>query len=45
MLFAVESVTSWVRLDKGAALAQAGDDLEASPEEVLEQTTGDAEPA
>jgi Family of unknown function (DUF5941) len=45
VLFAVESVTSWVRLDKGAALAQAGDDLEASPEEVLEQTTGEAEPA
>ena len=31
VLFAVESVTSWVRLDKGAALAQAGDDLEALP--------------
>ncbi|MFC7644016.1 hypothetical protein ACFQX6_27185 [Streptosporangium lutulentum] len=31
VLFAIESVTSWVRLDKGAALAQAGDDLEASP--------------
>ncbi|MER7205672.1 DUF5941 domain-containing protein [Streptosporangium sp. NPDC000239] len=45
VLFAVESVTSWVRLDKASALAQASDDLEASPEEALEQTTGEAEPA
>ncbi|MFD8527266.1 DUF5941 domain-containing protein [Streptosporangium canum] len=45
VLFAVESVTSWVRLDKESALAQAGDDLEASPEEAMEQATGEAEPA
>ncbi|ACZ85313.1 DUF5941 domain-containing protein [Streptosporangium roseum] len=45
VLFAVESVTSWVRLDKETALAQAGDDLEASPEEAMEQATGEAEPA
>ncbi|MDP9861424.1 MULTISPECIES: DUF5941 domain-containing protein [Streptosporangium] len=45
VLFAVESVTSWVRLDKASALAQAGDDLEASPEEAMEQATGEAEPA
>ncbi|MBB4918375.1 DUF5941 domain-containing protein [Streptosporangium saharense] len=45
VLFAVESVTSWVRLDKASALAQASDDLEASPEEALEQATGEAEPA
>lgn len=44
LLFAVESVTSWVRLDKASALAQAGDDLEASPEEAMEQATGEAEP-
>lgn len=43
VLFAVESVTSWVRLDKATALAQAGDDLEASPEEAMEQATGEAE--
>ncbi|GAA4233804.1 hypothetical protein FHR32_005255 [Streptosporangium album] len=45
VLFAIESVTSWVRLDKQSALAQAGDDLEASPEEAMEQATGEAEPA
>ncbi|GII81168.1 hypothetical protein Sru01_61500 [Sphaerisporangium rufum] len=45
VLFAVESVTSWVRLDKETALAQASDDLEASPEEALEQTTGEADKA
>ncbi|WP_433254351.1 DUF5941 domain-containing protein [Streptosporangium sp. CA-135522] len=45
VLFAIESVTSWVRLDKASALAQAGDDLEASPEEAMEQATGEAEPA
>ncbi|GAA3125246.1 DUF5941 domain-containing protein [Streptosporangium carneum] len=45
VLFAVESVTSWVRLDKASALAQAGDDLEASPEEAMEQATGEAETA
>ncbi|MFF5213167.1 DUF5941 domain-containing protein [Streptosporangium sp. NPDC000396] len=45
VMFAVESVTSWVRLDKESALAQAGDDLEASPEEAMEQATGEAEPA
>ncbi|MEV7007812.1 DUF5941 domain-containing protein [Streptosporangium sp. NPDC051022] len=45
VMFAVESVTSWVRLDKASALAQAGDDLEASPEEAAEQATGEAEPA
>ncbi|WP_406317576.1 DUF5941 domain-containing protein [Streptosporangium sp. NBC_01639] len=45
VLFAIESVTSWVRLDKQSALTQAGDDLEASPEEAMEQATGEAEPA
>jgi hypothetical protein len=43
VLFAFESVTSWVRLDKETALTQAGDDLEASPEDAMEQATGDAE--
>ncbi|WP_279339577.1 DUF5941 domain-containing protein [Sphaerisporangium perillae] len=45
VLFAVESITSWVRLDKQTALAQASDDLEASPEDALEQATGEAEKA
>ncbi|MGW4468723.1 DUF5941 domain-containing protein [Nonomuraea sp. NPDC004354] len=47
VLFAVESVTSWVRLDKASAQASADaeQDLEASPEEVLEQATGEAEKA
>ncbi|MFC4059482.1 DUF5941 domain-containing protein [Planomonospora corallina] len=46
VMFAVESVTSWVRLDKAsAARAQESDDLETSPEEALEQATGEAEPA
>ncbi|GGL10966.1 hypothetical protein Sme01_15590 [Sphaerisporangium melleum] len=43
VLFAIESITSWVRLDKETALAQASDDLEASPEEALEQATGEAD--
>ncbi|MDF5754147.1 DUF5941 domain-containing protein [Spongiactinospora sp. TRM90649] len=43
VLFAVESVTSWVRLDKASAQGAESDDLEASPEEAQEQTTGDAE--
>ncbi|MGW0807472.1 DUF5941 domain-containing protein [Nonomuraea sp. NPDC002799] len=45
VLFAVESVTSWVRLDKASAQAgaDAEQDLEASPEDVLEQATGEAE--
>ncbi|GAA3034222.1 DUF5941 domain-containing protein [Streptosporangium longisporum] len=43
VLFAVESITSWVGLDKQTALAQAGDDLEASPEEAQEQAGGEAE--
>lgn len=42
VLFAVESVTSWVRLDKQSAMqASASDDLEASPEEAQEQVTGE----
>jgi hypothetical protein len=45
VLFAVESVTSWVRLDKQSALAQASDDLEASPEDAMEQATGEADKA
>ncbi|WP_214411956.1 DUF5941 domain-containing protein [Sphaerisporangium fuscum] len=45
VLFAVESITSWVGLDKQSALAQASDDLEASPEDALEQATGEAEKA
>ncbi|GII60323.1 hypothetical protein Skr01_04080 [Sphaerisporangium krabiense] len=45
VLFAVESVTSWVRLDKQASPAQASDDLEASPEEAMEQATGEADKA
>ncbi|MEU4572811.1 DUF5941 domain-containing protein [Nonomuraea sp. NPDC023979] len=45
VLFAVESVTSWVRLDKASAQAgaEAEQDLEASPEEAMEQATGEAE--
>ncbi|MEV0623343.1 DUF5941 domain-containing protein [Nonomuraea sp. NPDC050404] len=45
VLFAVESVTSWVRLDKASAqsTADAEQDLEASPEDALEQATGEAE--
>lgn len=45
VLFAVESVTSWVRLDKASAQAgaDAEQDLEASPEDAMEQATGDAE--
>ncbi|WP_336204667.1 DUF5941 domain-containing protein [Nonomuraea sp. LPB2021202275-12-8] len=47
VLFAVESVTSWVRLDKASAQAgaDAEQDLEASPEDVMEQATGEAEKA
>jgi hypothetical protein len=47
VLFAVESVTSWVRLDKASAQAgaDAEQDLEASPEEAMEQATGEAEKA
>ncbi|HEX4815800.1 MAG TPA: DUF5941 domain-containing protein [Nonomuraea sp.] len=47
VLFAVESVTSWVRLDKASAQAgaDAEQDLEASPEDALEQATGEAEKA
>ncbi len=46
VLFSVESVTSWVRLDKQSALAVANaeQDLEASPEDAVEAATGDAEP-
>lgn len=45
VLFAVESVTSWVALDQRTALAQASDDLEASPEDAMEQATGEADKA
>ncbi|GII89992.1 DUF5941 domain-containing protein [Sinosporangium siamense] len=45
VLFAVESVTSWVRLDKASAQAAAEQDLEQSPEEALEQATGEADKA
>ncbi|WP_424535138.1 DUF5941 domain-containing protein [Sphaerisporangium viridialbum] len=45
VLFAIESIKSWVGLDKETALAQAGDDLEASPEDAMEQATGEAEKA
>ncbi|WP_061294547.1 DUF5941 domain-containing protein [Herbidospora cretacea] len=46
VLFSVESVTSWVRLDKQSALAVANaeQDLEASPEDAVEAATGDTEP-
>ncbi|NUR88273.1 MAG: hypothetical protein HOY71_29655 [Nonomuraea sp.] len=45
VLFAVESVTSWVRLDKASAQAgaDAEQDLEASPEDAQEAATGEAE--
>ncbi|MCF6468984.1 hypothetical protein FAF44_11375 [Nonomuraea sp. MG754425] len=45
VLFAVESVTSWVRLDKASAqaAADAEQDLEASPEDAMEQANGEAE--
>ncbi|MBX6168757.1 MAG: hypothetical protein IRY84_14110 [Thermobispora bispora] len=45
VLFAAESVTSWVRLDKESAAlkAQADQDLEQTPEEAAEQLTGEAE--
>lgn len=48
VLFAAESITSWVRLDKESANASASDDLEQSPEEAQEeaqeQEAGDADP-
>ncbi|SDR03211.1 DUF5941 domain-containing protein [Thermostaphylospora chromogena] len=44
VLFASESITSWVRLDKESANASASDDLEQSPEEAQEQEAGDADP-
>ncbi|MFI6600358.1 DUF5941 domain-containing protein [Nonomuraea sp. NPDC050536] len=45
VLFAIESVTSWVRLDKASAQAgaDAEQDLEASPEDAQEAATGEAE--
>ncbi len=43
VLFSVESVVSWVRLDKASAQANADQDLEQSPEDAAEQVTGDAE--
>ncbi|MEZ0072137.1 DUF5941 domain-containing protein [Planotetraspora sp. GP83] len=45
VLFSVESVVSWVRLDKASAQAQADQDLEQSPEDAAEQATGDADAA
>ncbi|MCT9933664.1 DUF5941 domain-containing protein [Planotetraspora sp. A-T 1434] len=45
VLFSVESVVSWVRLDKASAQAQADQDLEQSPEDAVEQATGDADAA
>ncbi|WP_084962604.1 DUF5941 domain-containing protein [Thermoactinospora rubra] len=43
VLFSVESVLSWVRLDKASAqaTAEAEQDLEASPEEAQEALTGE----
>lgn len=43
VLFAVESVTSWVRLDKSSTTAQASDDLEAAPEEAVERASAEAD--
>ncbi|GII55227.1 hypothetical protein Pth03_36160 [Planotetraspora thailandica] len=43
VLFAVESIHSWVSLDKASAQAQSDQDLEQSPEDAAEQTTGDAD--
>ncbi|WP_067178228.1 DUF5941 domain-containing protein [Microtetraspora niveoalba] len=45
LLFSIESVVSWVGLDKASAQANADheQDLEQSPEEAAEQVTGDAE--
>ncbi|MCC5575935.1 hypothetical protein IMZ11_09825 [Microtetraspora sp. AC03309] len=43
VLFSIESVVSWVRLDKASAQANADQDLEQSPEDAAEQVTGDAE--
>jgi hypothetical protein len=39
VLFAVESITSWVRLDRTSAVAQATD-LEESPEDSLDDAVG-----
>jgi len=46
VLFAAESVTSWVRLDKAAAQASAdaAQDLEQSPEDAMEQAAATGEP-
>jgi hypothetical protein len=43
VLFSVESILSWVRLDKASAQAQSDQDLEQSPEDAAEQATGEAE--
>ncbi|GII27085.1 DUF5941 domain-containing protein [Planotetraspora mira] len=43
VLFSVESVLSWVRLDKASAQARAEQDLEQSPEEAAEELTGRAD--
>ncbi|GLW97855.1 DUF5941 domain-containing protein [Microtetraspora sp. NBRC 16547] len=45
VLFSIESVVSWVRLDKASAQANADQDLEQSPEDAAEQVTGEAEHA
>ncbi|MEV5409395.1 DUF5941 domain-containing protein [Thermopolyspora sp. NPDC052614] len=45
VLFAVESITSWVRLDKSSTNAQASDDLEAAPEEAVERASAEADKA
>lgn len=45
VLFAVESITSWVRLDKSSTTAQASDDLEAAPEEAVERASAEADKA
>ena len=42
VLFAAESVTSWVRLDKASTQAQAAEDLEAAPEEAAERAEAEA---
>ena len=42
ILFAAESVTSWVRLDKASTQAQAAEDLEAAPEEAAERAEAEA---
>ncbi|WP_066945344.1 DUF5941 domain-containing protein [Microtetraspora fusca] len=47
LLFSIESVVSWVGLDKATAQANADheQDLEQSPEDAAEQVTGEAEHA